>query len=446
MRLVFLMIGIAGWASAGEPQSAPGPLALSLKQAVAMATSVEGNSQIRLAMAALREMTDKVAETRSALLPNLEGAVTYQDLTRNLAAMGFSLKTPVPIPGFQIPAFVGPFQTVDFRASATQSLFDFSSIRRYQSSKAGVSAAESDVEGTAERVAADVARAYLAAVRADADVETAKASVNLSEALLQQAENLKSAGTGTGIDVTRAKVQLADDRQRLLEAENRRRSAYLRLLRVVGLRLDLQLELTDSLRFVPLDAITLEQATAEALQHRPDYVAQRRREETARLSASAVKMERLPSVAAFGDYGAIGSGASALLPTRTVGIAVRLPIFDGGRRDARRSESASQYLAERVRSRDLKEQIELDVRLALDELHSAEEQVKVAQGGLALANAEMLQARRRLDAGVAVSLEVTDAQARLARAQDNQTAALYKYNVAKIDLAQAMGKVRSLVQ
>ena len=50
---------------------------------------------------------------------------------------------------------------------------------------------------------------------------------------------------------------------------------------------------------------------------------------------------------------------------------------------------------------DLKEQIELDVRLALDALRSAEEQVKVAKEGLGLAENELAQARRRYDAGVA---------------------------------------------
>jgi outer membrane protein TolC len=125
---------------------------------------------------------------------------------------------------------------------------------------------------------------------------------------------------------------------------------------------------------------------------------------------------------------------------------MRLPLFDGGRRDARRAESASQYRQEKVRSNDLKEQIELDVRLALDELKSAEDEVKVAREGLELANNELTQARRRYQAGVANSLEVTDAQTRLERALDNQTGALYAYNVARLDLAQATGKVRSFVQ
>ena len=84
-----------------------------------------------------------------------------------------------------------------------------------------------------------------------------------------------------------------------------------------------------------------------------------------------------------------------------------------------------------MRTNDLKEQIELDVRLALDSLQSAEEEVKVAKEGLELANNELTQARRRYDGGVAISVEVTDAQTRLERARDNQTDALYNYNLAR---------------
>jgi outer membrane protein TolC len=277
-------------------------------------------------------------------------------------------------------------------------------------------------------------------------VETSRADVTLSQALLVQAENLKKAGTGTGIEVTRASVQLANDHQRLLVAENERRSAYLQLLRATGLRLDTQVELTWKLEYVPVDPVTLEQARAQALQARPDYQAQKERETSARFSASGTKLERLPSVQAFGDYGAIGTGFDSAMPTRTIGVSLRVPLFDGGKRDARRVESASQYRAEQERTSDLKEQIELDVRLALDALASADQQVRVAKDGLGLSESELAQARRRYEAGVASGIEVTDAQTRLARARDNQTEALYRYNAARIDLARAMGKVRQAVQ
>jgi outer membrane protein TolC len=79
-------------------------------------------------------------------------------------------------------------------------------------------------------------------------------------------------------------------------------------------------------------------------------------------------------------------------------------------------------------------------------LKSADDEVKVAKDGLSLSEDELTQARRRYDAGVAIGVEVTDAQTRLERARDNQTEALYLYNLARLDLAQAMGKIRSLVQ
>jgi len=445
MRRAWICLALTPLAVAADDASQRGPLQLSLKRAVEIATSPEGSTQVQLSAEALKQARARSGQARAALLPDLEASFSDQNQTRNLAALGIT-SVHLPIPGFQFPTLVGPFTTMDARATVSESVFDFSSIRRFQASRVAVSAARSDVDSTQEQVAAQVARAYLAAIRSDTDVQTAKANVTLSQAVLTQTENQKKAGTGTGIEVTRAKVQLANDEQRLLVAGNERRRAYLQLLRAMGLRLDTEVELTDGLRYVPVDAVTLEQAKAQAVKERPDYRAQMERESNARLQASATKMERLPSLAAFGDYGSIGTGLNNALPTRTYGFSLRVPVFDGGRRDAHRAEVASQYRAEKVRTNDLKEQVELEVRLALDGLHSADDQVKVAQEGLQLAENELAQARRRYEGGVANSLEVTDAQTRLERARDNQTAALYNYNAARIDLAEALGEVRRTIQ
>jgi outer membrane protein len=436
---------IAAWMiAAALPLAAQGPLELSLRRAVELAGSTEGNTNVQLAVEAVQQAESRSAQARAALLPDLSATVGARNQTVNLAAMG--IRFAVPIPGFSFPSMVGPFTVVDARVSATQTIFDFASIRRLQASKSGVTAARTDAVRVSDAVAAQVARAYMAALKGDADVEAAEANVDLAEAVLKQAEDQKAAGTGTGIEITRAKVQLANDRQKLLQAQNARRASRLQLLRAMGMALETEVRLTDRLEYQPVDAVTLEQARAKAMRERTDLRAQQDREQTARLSASAVKLERLPSVQAFGDYGSIGSGLDSTLPTRTVGIAVRIPIFDGGRRDARRAESASQFRQEKARTEDLKEQVELDVRLALDALRSAELQVKVAEEGLELSGNELAQARRRYDAGVAGSLEVTDAQTRLERARDNRTAALFQYNVARVDLAQAMGNVRSVIQ
>jgi len=130
-------------------------------------------------------------------------------------------------------------------------------------------------------------------------------------------------------------------------------------------------------------------------------------------------------------------------PTRTIGFNVKVPIFDGGRRDARRTESLSQFRQEQIKKTDLERKIELEIRLATDNLRSAEEQVKVAEEGLTLSGQEMEQARRRFENGIVSSVEVTEAQTRVERARDNRIAALFLYNQARIDLLQAMGTIRT---
>lgn len=67
-------------------------------------------------------------------------------MTPNLAAFGIKFQLPVQFSGFAFPTFVGPFSTMDARISRSETVFDFNSIRRYQASKVGVSAARSDAK------------------------------------------------------------------------------------------------------------------------------------------------------------------------------------------------------------------------------------------------------------------------------------------------------------
>ena len=194
-----------------------------------------------------------------------------------------------------------------------------------------------------------------------------------------------------------------------------------------------------------VDVLGLEALLEKARKARAELKAQQQRQETARLNYGGVKAERLPSVASFADYGSIGMGLVGAQPTYTYGISLKVPVFDGGKRDARRAESLSQYRQEQVRTRDLEDQIELEVRLALDSLRSAMSQVETAREGLTLAENELAQARRRYQAGVTNSIEVTDAQTRLDRARDNHIAALYNYNLARLDLATATGSIEEYV-
>ena len=417
---------------------------LSMKRAVEIALTPEGSPRIALAMESVKQAQEQIREAKSAFLPTVNGTIEEQNETVNLRTFGINFPA---IPGFafSIPSFVGPFSVFDARASAEQSVFNFSDIRRYKAAKIAATATSSDLQTTRNQVSDQVARAYVATLRADAALETARADVELSNALLRLAEQEKDAGTGTGIEITRAQVQLANDQQRLIVSDNDRRRAGLQLLRAMGLDLDVDAQLVDRLSYAEVNVATLEASLAQARKERAELRAQQQREEVARLNYGSVTAERLPSAAVFGNYGDIGIAPDTSRATRDVGVQVKIPIFDGFRRESRIAQSASQLRQEKTRTRDLEQQIELDVRLALDSLRSAKAQVQVAADGLMLAQNEVAQAQRRYQAGVTNSIEVTDAQTRLDRARDNQIAALYNYNLARIDLATATGTITEYV-
>jgi len=142
--------------------------------------------------------------------------------------------------------------------------------------------------------------------------------------------------------------------------------------------------------------------------------------------------------------GGVASGEAGRREGRRVALRP-VPEDDGGRRDARRAETASQMRQEVIRTGDLRDQIEMEVRVALDSLRSAEQQVRAAREGLELAENELAQAQRRYKAGMSNSIEVTDAQTRLARARENHLHALFRHNLARFDLGTAMGAIRSAV-
>ncbi len=419
-------------------------MSISLKQAVALAFSKDGNAAVQLARLETKRAAAQSREALSALLPNLYGTSNLTDYTESFAAQGFTL---VQLPfGLTLPQRLGPLDAADVRAQVNGNLLDISAIRRFQASQAGTRASKSEIDSTMETIAAQVARQYMAVLRGTAEVEAAEANVKLANALVEQAKRVREAGNGVSLDVTRAQVELAEEQQRLQAANGDLQEAQLNLLRTMRLNLDTQLHLTDKLEYVPVDPVTLSAAKSEAKKMRPDLRAETERQNAARLALSATRMQRLPSIVGYANYGTTGNASQDLLPTYTLGMLLRLPVYDGGRQEAQAAESITQYHEESVRVRDLSDQIDLEIRVALERLQTAELQFQTAAAALALAQTELDQTSRRYAEGVAGNIEVTDAQTKLARAQDNRIAALFSHNVARIDLNYAMGSLVRMIE
>jgi outer membrane protein TolC len=415
-------------------QTAVAPPGLTLAQAIDQA--LRNNLQTNLA----RERTNESRAQRgiglSALLPNVSGAAYQMNLTENLAAQGLTSST---FPG--IPAFIGPFNRFDARFEMVQSLFNLASIRRYQASRYGVRLAEQQRLLAEQQVTTATALAYVEVLEAGQSVAAAESNVQLARRLLDLAANQRNAGIATGLDVARAETRLASQQVQLAQAQTNLDTARLNLLRVIGSPLNAQLSPADAMRFDPQPPPEAGAAIRQALGDRLELSVASEQLRIAEAERGAAMGGWAPTVAAFGDYGNSGLKPNDVnLPTRSIGIRVDVPIFNGGRTRSEVQVATSQVRQAEMQLSDLRAAVEKDVRQALDNLATREDQMRAAQKNLDLAQRELSLAQDRFQNGVADNIEVTTAQTALENARQMAVFSLAQFNTARLNLLSALGR------
>ena len=394
------------------------------------------------------EAEARVRQRRADLLPTLSSYVQEAGRTFNTSTLGIDFPpTPGNPPLFDPQGQVeGPVNTLDVRGRVQQNLLDFGAIGRMRSAQALARSSNADADATAEQAATIATTAYVRAMRADADLHARQADTLLATELLRIAESQLQAGTGVGLDVTRAKAQLAATRAALLSSRNARDHAHLDLVRSLALPVGTDIMLTDSLTArIGGEPVADEAAlVVEALRNRPDLVAEEERVRAAKQGLSAIKAERLPSLGLVADDGVIGKNGAKMLNTYTWGIQVTLPIFDGFRREARVQEQQSVVREAEIRQHDVEQQARADVRGALIDLAGASEQLDAATERLQLAEQELAQARDRFNAGVAGNADVVNASLALTASRTFVNDAETLYQLARVALARATGSVTTL--
>ena len=437
-------------AATGGPvgaQASPQTPAVRLTLGDAARAAVEHSAVADIARAGIDEAKARVRQAKSALLPNVTGAVQQTGRSFNTATLGIDFPTAPGTPPFFDPngQVISGVNATDFRGRVAQTVYDQGARARVRASESGVTAASAAATSAGEQAAAIAAAAYVRVQRADAHLRFRVADSTLSAELLGIARDLLEAGVGIALDVTRAQSQLAGFRAQLIAARNDRARSRLELLRAIGLPLDTRIELADSLVAPEADPIPDEQVAVDAaLRQRADVRAADQQLAAIRQQVAAIRAERLPTVGFFADEGVIGKTPSHLLPTYDYGIQLSVPIFDGAHRAGRVEEQSAAARQVEIRERDLRAQIAVEVRSALLDLSSAREQVDAVRERVRLSEQEVTQARDRFAAGVSGNADVISASLSLSGARTSLVEAEAAYQAARVALARAEGTITSL--
>ncbi|HMK22778.1 MAG TPA: TolC family protein, partial [Terriglobales bacterium] len=320
----------------------------------------------------------------SNLLPNVAAQGTESFQKTSIAQFGFRL------PG--LPRVIGPFNYLDVRASANQSVFNWNYIQKERAAAASERAAQYTYKDARELVVLVTGNAYLEAIAGAARVETAEAQVKTAQTIYDRAVDQQKAGVIPAIDTLRSQVELQVRQQQLIVARNDFAKQKLSLSRIIGLPFGQEFTLSDKAPYDQLIPPPLDEALRRAYASRSDYQAALAQARSAELSRRAATAEHYPSFDIEGDYGDIGVTPATSNGTFHVAGTLTVPIFQGGKAHADVLQAEAALRQAKARLEDLRGQIDNDVRTALLDLNAAFDQVQVARSSIDLAEQTLTQA------------------------------------------------------
>ncbi|WP_433975511.1 TolC family protein [Tunturiibacter lichenicola] len=430
---VLLLLILGTKAEVMKAQGAPSAdQKLSLKGAVDLALKQNLDIQIGDIETATQQQDRVIA--RSELLPHASFEADESDNRYNLKA-----QIGIQIPN--VPHSIGPYQAVHVGPTFSAPVFDLTLIRQYEASGHRLLASRADEQTVREETVLLTVSEYMAHLRALASITAAESRVELATRLAHQADDLLRDGVASKIDVSRAQVRLREEQQHLIDAERDADTTLYALKRIINVPDSQKIEFADQQDFFQTPSLDLSDPLLTALVQRPELHSLAESIKAAQLTHKAAVAESLPKFTFDGFWNEQGQTFNKATPGYEYRVSMRVPIFTGGRLRAERKSTA---LAEQRTEKQLaqeRNQVTEQVRDGQVELQSALHQVDLGRQEVQLANEEVTLSQGRFQSGVTDNIEVTQAQDSLARANDTEIGALFRYNIARAQLARAVGSV-----
>ena len=432
LALLPALLLAAAWPAAAQQGNASDSQELTLGAAIQFA--LKNNLSVRVADARVDQAEGTRERAKAALLPEVTGHILVNQQTVNLRALGLNFS----FPGFALPTVIGPFDNYDFRLYGSQTLVNRQATHALKAADDEKQSAALNYEDSRSLVVRQTAALFLDGQAAQAEVESAESRVDTSRALEKLARDQHDQGLATGVDVLRAQVALERDQQNLLVARNQYQVALISLERYIGIRPGTPITLAEPLEYHRLEIPDPDQILNDALRARADYRSLDAQRKALIEQEKASHARYYPTLQATGNYGAIGREIYQLPATGLIQATLSIDIFDRDRNGERKQlESQLKQLDDQIA--DLSRGIEQELRTAVLDLQSAEDQVRVTEQALDLAQKELSLATDRFRNGLTDNIEVITAQSSLAEAEEDRIEALARHADARMALARAMG-------
>jgi outer membrane protein len=409
---------------AGLLQAQPQPL--TLRQAEAAA--VENHPRLKAARLGAHAASQVPIEIRSAAMPNLFTSLTGVTALDNSRIAAGGLNNPIiydrVATGFTVNQLITDF-------GRTSKLVDSSNLHAASQMELA--------DATKAQVVLDVDKAYFGVLRAQTILRVAEQTVQQRQVVLDQVTELANNKLKSGLDVTFAKVNLADAQLFRLNAENEVSAGFAELSQAMGSRAPQRYRLAEEPMPGPLPSAP-EDLIPQALRDRPEIAALRLERDSALQYSRAERALWYPSISAISNWGVVPDRSLALGSRYgAVGLNVTVPVFNGKLYSARGKEAELKAGASNERLEDFTNVVTRDVTMAWLKANTAFQRIALTAQMLDQAQQARDLAQSRYDLGLSSIVELTQAQLNETSAEIANASAKYDYQLQRAILDYQLG-------
>lgn len=307
--------------------------------------------------------------------------------------------------------------------------------------RAETSASEASLVEQRFGVTRNAKAAYFDVARAADMIRSAEARLQRAAEGLSAAELRSQAGSATRSDVLRARLEQANARQALLQANNQKRAAMFALGRMVAVDGPVDVAGDQTLTADEL-TLTTEQLLEMALAQAPAVVTAQANERAALAGVHVSRSQYMPSLSGSGSYNWNNDAPSFhdLRGSWSMRLGLSFPVFNRFAREETVERSQVQATVARYQLEDARRATRATLEALLGTLETSRQAIAIAREALALAEEDLRVQQERYRLGVSTILEQVTSQENLVTAETNLISAQYEYQLALAELEALIGR------
>lgn len=406
-----ILIGI--FCAATLSVQAQEPLVLSLDSAINYA--INHNKTLVNSKFAIDKSSQKLREVISQGLPKINATIDYSNFLGAEASLQLNPSAP--------PAVIEFNPTSNFKANATQLIFNGSYYVGIQLSKLAKTITEQSYQKDELNVKELTIRAYYVILANERILNTFKENKANAQLIYEKTKNLANAGIIEQTDAKKLSIMLTSTDNKLKSTERQVEMSYNLLRLQLGLETNQEIKLSTSLDNIVQQYVNpLTSIETLNIQNNIDFKLVTIQGDIAKKNIELKKSNNLPSLVAFYSYTEkIKKPTFDMTPKNVLGFTLSIPIFSSGERlfqvnqakiDYQINENTKELLTDQLSIQE--KQLRYDYNNLLEQFLNQEANVEIAKEVLDKMNLKYQQ-------GIVSSLELTSANNDYLAAESNYT-------------------------